>query len=35
MEHETLIRLLGYFFDALQALGPAYLLGLIAWRISR
>lgn len=29
------IRMAGYFLEFLQVMGPAYLLGLIAWRISR
>ena len=35
MDLATLSRLAGYFGEALIALGPAYLLGLLAWRISR
>lgn len=26
-------RLIGYFCESLQALGPAYLLGYLAWRV--
>ena len=35
MDLATLSRLAGYFGEALTSLGPAYLLGLLAWRISR
>jgi hypothetical protein len=35
MDLATLSRLAGYFGEALIALGPAYVLGILAWRISR
>jgi hypothetical protein len=33
MEHETLIRLLGYTLEAAWTFGPAVLLGYIAWKL--
>jgi len=33
MEHETLIRLLGYTLEAVWQFGPAVLLGYIAWKL--
>ena len=35
MDYATFARLAGYFGEAMLALGPAYLLGILAWRISR
>ena len=35
MDIQDACRLISYFFEAVLALGPAYLLGLIAWRISK
>ena len=33
MDFATLSRLAGYFGEAVVSLGPAYLLGLLAWRV--
>ena len=33
MDIQDACRLIGYFFEAVLALGPAYLLGYIAWRV--
>jgi hypothetical protein len=35
MDLVTLSRLAGYFGEALTSLGPAYLLGLLAWRVGK
>jgi hypothetical protein len=35
MDFATLSRLAGYFGEALTSLGPAYLLGLLAWRVGK
>ena len=35
MDFATLSRLAGYLSEALISLGPAYLLGLLAWRVGR
>ena len=35
MDLATLSRLAGYFGEALIALGPAYVLGILAWRVGR
>ena len=35
MDLVTLSRLAGYFGEALIALGPAYVLGILAWRVGR
>jgi hypothetical protein len=33
MDLATLSRLAAYFGEALIALGPAYVLGILAWRV--
>jgi len=33
MEHETLIRLLGYALEAAWTFGPAVLIGYITWKL--
>ena len=35
MDFATLSRLAGYFGEAVVSLGPAYLLGLLAWRVGK
>jgi hypothetical protein len=35
MTHEDILRLLGYTLDTATTFGPAFALGLIAWRIAR
>ena len=35
MDHETIIRFLGYIYQFAQAMAPVVILGALTWRLTR